>query len=203
MKANGRWPIAGSFRGSIARCSEADAALASYRFDQYAKMCYDFFWGDFCDWYVEASKPALKNPATAGQTANVLAAVLDGALRLMHPMIPFITETIWWRLNEVRPQRGLPGSIECPAAMRLIKAAWPGAAHLTMPAECSSSAEYRKSSSAIRKIRNDYKVDGKKPVDGRNGRRPGNCDQQMNQPGAHRDPGRLRMDLIGGRHQAR
>ena len=50
----------------------------------------------------------MKDPARPAQTGNVLAAVLDGALRLMHPVIPFITETIWWRLNEVRPTRGLP-----------------------------------------------------------------------------------------------
>ena len=108
---------------------EADAALATYRFDQYAKVCYDFFWNDFCDWYVEATKPALKTPATAGQTAEVLAAVLDGALRLMHPMIPFITETIWWRLNEVRPQRGLPVELECPGSRRLVQARMAGASH--------------------------------------------------------------------------
>ena len=42
---------------------EANAALAIYRFDQYAKACYDFFWRDLCDWYVEASKPAMKDPA--------------------------------------------------------------------------------------------------------------------------------------------
>ena len=116
-----RW-IVSRFNRTV---EEANAALAAYRFDQYAKACYDFFWRDFCDWYVEATKPAMKDPARAAQTANVLAAVLDGALRLMHPMIPFITETIWWRLNDVRPDRGLPGRLECPPRPRLIRAAWP------------------------------------------------------------------------------
>ena len=46
---------------------EAEAALAIYRFDQYAKACYDFFWNDFCDWYVEVSKPALKTPRPRGR----------------------------------------------------------------------------------------------------------------------------------------
>src|SRR5439155_11516518 len=91
--------------------AEANSALESYRFDQYAKVCYDFFWRDFCDWYVEAAKPAMKDPARQVQTANVLAATLDGALRLLHPIIPFITETIWWKLCDVRPERGLPGRI--------------------------------------------------------------------------------------------
>jgi RNA polymerase sigma factor (sigma-70 family) len=116
-----RWIISRFHRA----VKESNDALAAYRFDVYAKACYDFFWRDFCDWYVEAIKPAMKDPARAPQTANVLAAVLDGALRLMHPMIPFITETIWWRLNEVRPVRGLAGLLECPVSKRLVLAHWP------------------------------------------------------------------------------
>jgi valyl-tRNA synthetase len=161
----GQWTLAD--RWIVSRFNrtvkEADAALAAYRFDQYAKICYDFFWNDFCDWYVEVSKPALKDPALGGQTANVLAAVLDGALRLLHPMVPFITETIWWRLNEVRPQRGLPGKIECPHSKRLILAAWPAEGKLDDEAESSFPA-IQEIISAIRKVRNDYKVDVKKSV---------------------------------------
>ena len=55
-----RW-IVSRFNRTV---TEADEALAHYRFDQYAKICYDFFYGDFCDWYVEASKPALRDPNT-------------------------------------------------------------------------------------------------------------------------------------------
>jgi valyl-tRNA synthetase len=126
-----RW-IVSRFNHAVA---EANAALSAYRFDQYAKTCYDFFWRDFCDWYVEAVKPALKDSAKAAQSANVLAAVLDGALRLMHPMIPFITEIIWWKLNEIRPQRGLPEHLECSASTRLIKAAWPAKGAIDADAE--------------------------------------------------------------------
>jgi len=161
----GEWTLAD--RWIVSRfnrtAKEANAALAAYRFDQYAKTCYDFFWNDFCDWYVEVSKPALKATATAGQTANVLAAVLDGALRLLHPMVPFITETIWWRLNEVRPQRGLPGKIECPSSKRLILAAWPAEERLDEEAESLFPA-IQEIISAIRKVRNDYKVDVKKSI---------------------------------------
>ena len=116
-----RWIISRFHRA----VKESNDALKAYRFDLYAKTCYDFFWRDFCDWYVEAIKPAMKDPARAPQTANVLSAVLDGSLRLMHPMIPFITETIWWRLNDVRPVRGLPGLLECPPSKRLVLAQWP------------------------------------------------------------------------------
>ena len=154
-----RW-IVSRFNRAV---EEANAALAAYRFDQYAKACYDFFWRDFCDWYVEAIKPAMKDPARAGQTANVLAAVLDGALRLMHPMIPFITETIWWRLNEVRPQRGLPGRIECPPSKRLVLAGWPTGRRLRQAAEFVFP-KLQEVIVAIRNIRNEYKVDVKQPV---------------------------------------
>ena len=143
---------------------EADAALEVYRFDQYAKTSYDFFYGDFCDWYVESAKPLLKSPATAGQTANVLAAVLDGSLRLMHPMIPFITETTWWRLNEIRPLRGLPGKIDSPNARRIIRAAWPITAAPDEQAE-RLFGRLQEIIGASRKLRNEYKVDVKKTVD--------------------------------------
>jgi len=141
----------------------AKSALEAYRFDQYAKACYDFFWGDLCDWYVEAIKPALRDPRRAGQTATVLAAVLDGALRLMHPMIPFITEVLWWRLNEVASQRGLPGRIECPPSARLIKAAWPTVGSF------AEAAEYlfprvQEIVVAIRNVRNQYNVGPKQTL---------------------------------------
>ena len=159
QRVSDRW-ILSRFTAAVA---EANAALAIYRFDQYAKVCYDFFWRDFCDWYVEAIKPAMKDPATSGATANVLAAVLDGTLRLMHPMIPFITERLWWQLNAVRPERGLPGLLDCPPSERLIKAAWP------KPTAFDESAEHvfprlQAVIVAVRNVRNEYKLDPKKAI---------------------------------------
>jgi valyl-tRNA synthetase len=154
-----RW-IVSRFNRTV---EEANAALAAYRFDAYARACYDFFWRDFCDWYVEAIKPALKDPSRAGQTACVLAAVLDGSLRLVHPMIPFITETIWWHLNEVVPRRGLPGRIECKPSPRLIKAAWPTIGDFSQASE-HIFPKIQEIIGAIRNIRNEYKVDQRKPV---------------------------------------
>jgi valyl-tRNA synthetase len=105
----------------------------------------------------------MRDPNRAPQTANVLAAVLDGSLRLLHPMIPFITETIWWRLNDVRPQRGLPGRLGCPPSKRLIKAAWPKFGAFSEAAE-SIFPKLQESIGAIRNLRNEYKVDPKKSV---------------------------------------
>jgi valyl-tRNA synthetase len=157
---------------------EANAALADYRFDQYARTCYDFFWRDFCDWYVEAAKPAFKDASRAAQTAHVTAACLDGILRLMHPMIPFITETIWWRLNEVRPSRGLTGRVACPHALTpgsepqattrirsplLIHAPWPGVGDFSQAAE-HIFPKLQEVIGVIRNLRNDYKVSPKERV---------------------------------------
>jgi valyl-tRNA synthetase len=155
-----RW-IIGRFNQTVA---EADAALKQYRFDVYARCCYDFFWRDFCDWYVEAIKPALRDPKRGAQSASVLAAVLDGALRLMHPIIPFITEILWWKLNEVRPARDLPGYISSAGnSPRLIKAAWPTVGQIDEPAQ-KTFPLLQEIIVAIRNVRNDYKVDAKKRV---------------------------------------
>ena len=143
--------------------TEAEEGLKEYRFDQYARACYDFFWRDFCDWYLEAIKPAMKDPGRAPQTAQVLAAVLDASLRLLHPMIPFITEIIWWKLNEVRPERGLPGLLETGQSPLLIRAPWPKAGATREDVE-QSFATLQEIIVAIRNVRNEYKVDVKKPV---------------------------------------
>ena len=154
-----KWSLADRWIISrFARTLEAaNTAIATYRFDQYAKACYDFFWGDFCDWYVEAIKPALRDPARAGQTANVLAAMIDGALRLMHPMIPFITEVLFWKLNELRPDRTLGNAIKLPPGQRLIKAAWPISEAVSEDAE-SQFSHLQEIIVAIRNLRTQYNV---------------------------------------------
>jgi valyl-tRNA synthetase len=152
--------ILSRFNRTVTACDEA---LRDYRFDQYAKTCYDFFWGDLCDWYLEAIKPAMKDPSRAPATANVLASVLDGSLRLMHPMIPFITETIWWKLNEVRPNRGLPGRLECPPSERLIVGAWPKAGAPSEDAERVFD-RLKEIISSLRNLRNEHKVDPKRTI---------------------------------------
>ena len=139
---------------------QADEALAHYRFDQYATLCWDFFWGDLCDWYIEAIKLEMKEDSPRrGQVANILAAALDASLRLMHPMIPFITETLWWRLNEVRPDRSLPNHLDLPASKRLITAAWPAFnAALVCDSTETIFAQLKELIASIRNIRNEYNV---------------------------------------------
>ncbi len=80
----------------------AHDALANYRFDLFAQAIYEFTWNEFCDWYLELSKPILMSPeSTKAQlrgTRWTLVTVLENLLRLMHPIMPFITEEIWQRI---------------------------------------------------------------------------------------------------------
>ncbi len=95
-----------------ARAAGADA----FQFGEVARALYDFFWSEFCDWYIELSKARLAaGGATALAAQRNLVFVLDRALRLLHPMMPFITEAIW---------RNLPLAAE-DSADSLMIAAWP------------------------------------------------------------------------------
>jgi valyl-tRNA synthetase len=77
-------------------------ALASYRFHEAAQNVYQFFWGDFCDWYIEWVKPELQNADLERATVawRNLFAGFDAALRLLHPFMPFLTEELWHQLPQ-------------------------------------------------------------------------------------------------------
>jgi valyl-tRNA synthetase len=79
---------------------EVNEALATYRFHEAANRIYDFFWGDFCDWYLELIKGRLnadgaESTASASQACRNLMNLFEASLRLLHPVMPFITEEIW------------------------------------------------------------------------------------------------------------
>ena len=77
-------------------------ALANYRFHEAAQGVYQFFWGDFCDWYIEWVKPELQSADRERATVawKNLFAAFDAALRLLHPFMPFLTEELWHRLPQ-------------------------------------------------------------------------------------------------------
>ncbi len=84
--------------------------IQRYRFDIAAKALYEFAWHEFCDWYLELSKPLLFNPEASAEskrgTRFTLATTLESLLRLMHPIMPFITEEIW---QQIAPLTGTNG----------------------------------------------------------------------------------------------
>ena len=83
--------------------AQVNEALQNFRFHEAAQASYQFFWGDFCDWYIEWVKPQLSDPDREIAVAawrNIFAA-LEAALRLLHPVMPFLTEELWHKL----PQR--------------------------------------------------------------------------------------------------
>ena len=89
------------FSGLQAAIEQVTLALNEYRFHEVAQTLYQFFWDDFCDWYIELSKPLV---VSGDDTPEVRAArgriayVLETSLRLLHPLMPFITEELWQRL---------------------------------------------------------------------------------------------------------
>ncbi|HEY6305153.1 MAG TPA: valine--tRNA ligase [Candidatus Angelobacter sp.] len=83
---------------------QVNASLSDYRFDEAANTVYQFFWAEFCDWYLEIIKPALSGPQDEARAAlAVLGNVFEGALRLLSPFMPFITEEIWHAMYEGKP----------------------------------------------------------------------------------------------------
>jgi valyl-tRNA synthetase len=88
--------------------AEVNGALETYRFHEAANRIYDFFWGEFCDWYLELIKPRLNFESDADKTQAGIACanlvnLFDASLRLLHPVMPFITEEIWQAIYEGNP----------------------------------------------------------------------------------------------------
>jgi valyl-tRNA synthetase len=110
---------------------EAEAAYASFQFAEAARILHGAIWSELCDWYLEMAKVRLAAdvaPATRVATWQVLAWVLDRYLRLLHPVMPHITEEIWGRL----PHRPDDGDL-------LITAAWPAADQSTWGADADEA----------------------------------------------------------------
>jgi valyl-tRNA synthetase len=102
---------------------EAGAALDEYRYADAARVLYGFAWDEFCSFYVEMVKARLGDPSSRPTAQRVLAHTLDTLLRLLHPIVPFVTEEVWQLLAAVAPRRGID-AVE-PAAESIMIARWP------------------------------------------------------------------------------
>lgn len=99
-----RW-ILGQLQQTVKQVEES---IENYRFDLMAQALYEFTWNQFCDWYLELTKPVLFNGSTEQQraTRHTLIYVLETLTRLIHPIMPFITETIWRRVAPLANKQG-------------------------------------------------------------------------------------------------
>ncbi len=134
---------------ALADCATAvTASLDGYRFDEAAGLLYQFVWGTFCDWYIEFTKPILQgdDAAARSETQATTAWALGQVLRLLHPIMPFITEELWQHFAD-------------DAAGLLIAAPWPD--FLPDAADRAAAAEMEwvvAAISAIRAVRAEMNV---------------------------------------------
>jgi valyl-tRNA synthetase len=91
---------------------EVTQSLDEFKFSEPLSALYKFFWNDFCDWYLEWIKPRMQDGEQSPIAQNVLSFVLDRILRLLHPFIPFITEIIFQKLNDITSAGRLAGIAE-------------------------------------------------------------------------------------------
>ncbi len=135
--------------------AEANKALEDFRFHEACHIIYQFFWGDFCDWYIEWVKPQLadSNREVAIAAWRNIFAAFDAALRLLHPIMPFLTEELWHRLPQPAGARSIA----------LDKFPEPRAQWTDAAAE-RDTATLQEIIIAARNIRAEMKVDQKKKI---------------------------------------
>ena len=131
--------------------AEVDSALDAYEFSRACESLYHFAWDEFCDWYVELAKVQLSEGLTG--TAAVLAAVLDTLLKLLHPVMPFVTETLWKAMT---------------GAESLVIAAWPTPSGITLDHVAAQRvSDMQKLVTEIRRFRSDQGLADRQKVPAR------------------------------------
>ncbi len=137
--------------------AEVEQQITLYRFDLVAQALYEFTWNEFCDWFLELTKPALSSDdkAAADSTRHTLLFVLEALLRALHPLIPFITEEIW---HEVAPKLGIEGET-------ISLRAYPETATFLADAAAETQIEWLKAIlNQVRRIRSEMNIAPGKPI---------------------------------------
>ena len=130
---------------------DVEQHFASYRFDLLAQALYEFTWNEFCDWFLELSKPALNgdDATAAASTRHTLIVVLETILRALHPIVPFLTEEIW---QNVAPRLSLSEG-------GLMQRPWPRAEDIVADDAATAEIEWFKNVlSGIRRIRAEMNI---------------------------------------------
>lgn len=142
---------------------QVSEALEEYHYSEAARTLYDFCWDEFCSSYIEMIKERFQEPARREVAQRVAAHTLDVILRLLHPMIPFITEEIWQLLGTVAPARGLDTA--AAPSPSLIVADWPRAE--TSRLDTTIEEQFRQFHavlSALREIRSRQNIAPRQPI---------------------------------------
>ncbi len=140
-----------------AAAESIDNAIGQYRYHEAAQTLWHFFWHEFCDWYVELKKPRFReNSGLDAHWRNMLAA-FETALRLLHPVMPFITEELWQRVAAGQPNRAISVAL---AAYPRPRAAW-------ADAEAESEIEaLQEIVTLARTLRAENQIDPRQELDG-------------------------------------
>jgi len=139
-------------------------ALAGYRYADAARVLYEFSWDEFCSFYVEMVKMRLQDEKARPTAQRVLAHTLDTLLRLLHPMIPFLTEEVWQLLGRLAPERGLD-RVE-PAAESVMIAPWPERTPAREDPQIEARfGRFQEVLRAVREIRSRQNVPDRRQVD--------------------------------------
>lgn len=145
---------------------EATTALERFAFAELARGLRAFSWNDFCDWYLEFAKAQLRDEHAKNRliAQHVALTVLDGLCRLLHPIIPFVTEEVWQALNQVAPRRPDPTTLRPEQAAESVAiAAWPVYHEALSPREEAEAviAQWQEKITAIRNLRAECGVPDK------------------------------------------
>jgi len=139
--------------------ADVTKSLEQFKYSEPLSQLYRFFWNDFCDWYLEWLKPRMRDNLQKPVAQNVLAFVLDQVLRLLHPFIPFITEGIFQKLNEITPVRKLIDLVEAKEAKALVCAEWPKKMDFLEDTDAEKQIEIIQAAiRAVRDIRSDRNI---------------------------------------------
>lgn len=139
-------------------------SLGKYMFAEAARALYDFTWGEFCDFFAEMVKPRLADPVRRPLAQRVLAHTLDTLLRLLHPIMPFVTEEIWQLLNQAAPLRGLP--VPLPAGESVMMAPWPAVDSARQDKGIEARfAQFQEVLGALREIRSRQNIISKSTIE--------------------------------------
>ena len=134
---------------------DTDRLFTNYQFGEAGRQIYEFFWGDFADWYLEIAKVQLSEGGDRSYfTAQTLVRVMDACLRLLHPFTPFVTEELWQALKKAAQEKGFSGyTAHLPWEDALIIAHWPESG-LPEGWEDGKISEFVQTQEIIRTIRN-------------------------------------------------